>query len=276
MRTFVAYVPVLHEGYHRFFQSQEGPKRLFIIGPSLAAEFSELRKEIRELDPVLMKEAITALGVFTQVELLDEAGIIELGKTEGEVILPDEEVSRSLAEKYFTNVQATYSPIFLRWDKHNALQEKPIVPEEQVTREELHKRFMSVAEEESKKSSDIWRHVGGVVAREGKLLLVAHNAHLPSEHTPYVYGDPRNNFHKGDHIEFSTALHAEAGLISEAARRGTALEGCDMYVTVFPCPPCAKLIASAGIKNLYCGGGYGVLDGENVLKSRGVKIIYVD
>ncbi len=276
MRTFVAYVPVLHEGYRRFFCSYEGAKRLFIIGPSLTSHFSELRKEIRELDPFLMREAILSLGIFEEVEVLDEAGIIELGKVNEEIVLPDEDVSRTLAEKYLASVQVTYSPIFLRWDKHNALQEKPIVPQEQITKEELHKRLMALTEEESKKSSDNWRHVGGLVSREGKVLMTAHNAHLPSEHTPYVNGDPRNNFHKGDHIEYSSALHAEACLISEAAKQGIALEGCDMYVTVFPCPPCAKLIACAGIKTLYCGGGYGVLDGEDILRSKGTKIIYVE
>ena len=49
-----------------------------------------------------------------------------------------------------------------------------------------------------------------------------------------------------------------------------------MYVTVFPCPPCAKLIAYSGIKRLYCGGGYAVLDGEEVLKSNGVEIYFVE
>jgi dCMP deaminase len=49
-----------------------------------------------------------------------------------------------------------------------------------------------------------------------------------------------------------------------------------LYVTVFPCPPCAKLIAYSGIKNVYCGGGYGVLDGEDILKSRGVKVFFVE
>ena len=49
-----------------------------------------------------------------------------------------------------------------------------------------------------------------------------------------------------------------------------------MYVTTFPCPTCAKLIAYSGIKKLYAGGGYAVLDGELVLKAKGVKIIFVE
>jgi len=147
--------------------------------------------------------------------------------------------------------------------------------DEQITREEFHQRMMKHAGEEANKSSDIWRHVGAAIVSKGEIIRMF-NQHLPSPHTPYVNGDPRNNFHKGDHIEMSSAIHAEAAMISEAARTGTKLEGADMYVTTFPCPPCAKLIARSGIKNLYYGEGYGVLDGEEVLKAAGVKIIFVE
>ena len=105
---------------------------------------------------------------------------------------------------------------------------------------------------------------------------MSHNKHLPSPHSPYAEGDPRNNFHKGIGIEYSTTLHAEAGLIAEAARKGISLEGTSMYVSVFPCPPCAKLVAYCGIKKLYYSGGYSVLDQERILKSRGVEIIFVE
>jgi len=126
-----------------------------------------------------------------------------------------------------------------------------------LQKEELHRHFLAEAEAEAEKSSDIWRHVGAVLVRNGEALLTAHNQHLPHAQTPYENGDPRNAFHKGDHIEISTAIHAEAALIAEAARKGIATEECDMYLTVFPCPPCAKLIARSGISTLYCGGGMG-------------------
>ena len=70
-------------------------------------------------------------------------------------------------------------------------------------------------------------------------------------------------------------MHAEAAVIAEAAKKGIATQGCDVYATTFPCPTCAKLIAAAGIKKLYYQDGYALLDGENVLKSAGVKIIKV-
>ena len=68
---------------------------------------------------------------------------------------------------------------------------------------------------------------------------------------------------------------AEAQLVAAAAKQGISLEGASMYVTTFPCPPCAKLVAYSGIKKLYYADGYGVLDGERVLKSQGVEIVFV-
>lgn len=276
MQTFVAYVPVLHEGYRSFFERYSGEKRLFIFGSDISADFPELAKEIRELNPELMRQAIRSLGIFESVQVLDKSNVASLNVPGATIIMPDEEVSRSVATSYLDKAQVAFDPVFLRWDKHNALKERPVIPDEQITTDELHKKFMQKAEEESHKSSDIWRHVGAAVAKDGQLLSCAHNAHVPSEHMPYVNGDPRSAFHKGDHLELSTAMHAEAALIAHAAKTGTALNGCDMYVTVFPCPPCAKLVAYSGIRNLYCKGGYAVLDGADILKSCGVNILFVE
>lgn len=48
------------------------------------------------------------------------------------------------------------------------------------------------------------------------------------------------------------AAHAEANAIAQAARAGTALEGCQMVVTYMPCASCAKLIVQAGIVRVAC------------------------
>ena len=75
-------------------------------------------------------------------------------------------------------------------------------------------------------------------------------------------------------MELSTALHAEAGLIVEAAKKGISLEGATLYVTTFPCPNCAKLVAASGIKKLIYQDGYSVLDGEELLRSAGLIIVH--
>lgn len=45
--------------------------------------------------------------------------------------------------------------------------------------------------------------------------------------------------------------HAEANAIAFAARKGIATEDCDLYTTLSPCLPCAKLILAAGIAKVY-------------------------
>ena len=76
--------------------------------------------------------------------------------------------------------------------------------------------------------------------------------------------------------DLSTALHAEAAIIAAAARRGVSLAGADLYVTTFPCPACARLIAEAGLRRCFFAGPYSVLDGEGVLRAAGVEVIWVD
>ena len=63
-----------------------------------------------------------------------------------------------------------------------------------------------------------------------------------------MFGDPRSNFDAGKNIELSKFIHAEASLIAQAAKQGAKLEGASIYVTTFPCPVCARLVATAGLR----------------------------
>jgi deoxycytidylate deaminase len=51
-------------------------------------------------------------------------------------------------------------------------------------------------------------------------------------------------------IEFVRAVHAEMAALTDAARRGIAVEGCTLFVTTFPCHHCARHIVAAGIKRV--------------------------
>lgn len=277
-KIIVAYVPVLHEGYKKFFSKHSDAETLFIFGDTLIKKYDYLAKEIRQLSPDLVKKAVESWGIFEKVEVLEEEvfGISE----EVEIIMPDEDVCKSLAEEYFgkenSKQKVTFDNIFLRWDKHKSMEERPVEADQKISYEKFDKEIIQNLKGEAEKSSDWWRRIGAAVVKEGEVVLSAHNEHLPSPHSPYADGDPRNTLHKGVGIEYSTSIHAEARLIAEAARKGISLDGASMYVNVFPCPPCAKQIAFSGIKKLYYGGGYQLLDQETILRSRGVEIIYVE
>lgn len=48
-------------------------------------------------------------------------------------------------------------------------------------------------------------------------------------------------------IGYYRAVHAETAALLEAAKRGTSVKGCQLYVTTFPCHECARHIVYAGI-----------------------------
>lgn len=273
-RIILAYIPVLHEGYRLFLNKYRQNTELYILGAELIREFDYLFKEIRALDPELIKKSVESWKLFENIIIADKKEINHIKKAK-EIIMPDEDVMRELVKKYFSKKKIIFDSVFLRWNR-DAVNKFSVRPDSTVSKNKFDKEFMMLALEEAEKSSDWWRRVGAAIVKDGKAVIVSRNRHLPSDHTPYANGDPRNSFHKGEHIELSTAIHAETAAIAEAAKKGISLEGTSIYVSTFPCPPCAKLIAFSGIKKLYYSEGYGILDGENILKSQGVEIIFVD
>jgi dCMP deaminase len=266
-----AYVPVLHEGYWRFLDRHARGRRLFVIGPSLVPDYRPLAKDVRRLDPGLVAAAIDAWGICSEVFVLDEELAEQLAGERPSLILPAEDVSYQVVEQWFERCEVTYDTVFLRWDKTRSVALLEPRPARHAGLDEL----ASAAVDEAARSVDWWRQVGAALRLPDGRVVSAHNEHNPHELSAYAVGDPRSNFFKGVHLEISTATHAEARLIGEAARAGVSTAGAVMYVTDFPCPPCAKLIAAAGISKLYFRTGYAVADGEDVLAAAGVELVQV-
>ncbi|MDQ5951574.1 MAG: dCMP deaminase [Patescibacteria group bacterium] len=275
MSVIVAYIPVLHQGYWQLFAEHPEATELYLIMDEVAAEFTPVHKELRALNQSLILKAIESWDRFEKVVIADKKSLSNLNTKSIHIVIPDELVSTEVATKYFPEATQTKSSIFLRWDKKSATDKKQPTIDATITSDEAAQVFMQTATEEGQKSSDWWRQVGALAVRDSKVLGQTHNVHLPSEQQPYAEGDARAHFHTGDHIELTTAIHAEARLIAEAAATGTSLAEADLYVTDFPCPVCAKSIAFSGIKRVFFNKGYAVLDGERVLKTAGVELIQV-
>lgn len=298
MTALLAYIPVLHQGYVRLFaeyfsklgsvensgQKSTHPenattKVLYLIPPKIASEFGPIHKDLHALEPDLITKSVESWQLFDHVEIIDLEILKKINQQKAQLHIPDEVISKEVVKKYLPNCPTTTSSIFLRWDKENAT--KPHQPTaDQISSEEFSKLMLAAAKNEGALSSDWWRQVGAVAVRQAQdrsseIIAQAHNTHLPSEQQPYIEGDGRAQFHKGEHIEATTAIHAEAKIVAEAAKSGISLSGADLYVTDFPCPPCAKLVAAAGFKRVFYEKGYAVFDGERVLESAEVKIIKV-
>ncbi len=273
--TVVAYIPVLHEGYHRLLEAHATGGRCYVPDRQLYADFRPLAKDIRALDPERVVAALRGLALCATVSLLDEEGARNLAAEGGEIVLPAEDVSYQLVERYFARCPVRFDATFLRWDKTRTVRMLRPTAARRIDGRELVRELYVAGQEAASRSVDWWRGVGAALRHPDGTIVAAWNSHQPHEQSPYAAGDPRCNFFRGVHLELSTATHAEALLIARAAREGRATEGGSLYVTDFPCPPCARLIAHAGVRRLYFTEGYAILDGEDILRAADVEIVQV-
>lgn len=276
----IAYIPVFHQGYLSFLNSLHtgGVETLYLISDEVLEAHEELdylnRKDrIRAVPQDRMVKVLTA-STPLQVEILTREAFESL-RGKGSVFhMPKEDVNLFIAQTYLEGESVKYHNVFLRRNQENIGEEKtPDTPTISVS--EFGQQMMGKTLEESEESTDWWRQVGAALVKDGVLLALAHNEHMPDKELPNVFGDARALFKKGVNINYVTSAHAEVGVIGEAARRGESTEGAELFVTDFPCPYCARLIAKAGIKKVYFIKGYAVLDGDEFFKDMGINAIKV-
>lgn len=273
--VLVSYVPVLHQGYLDFFIKnikKNQVTKLWLISNELAHELRALQKDIRAIDVNLTKELIESLRLFSEVEILAPKTLEKLQQQQATLIFSDEAISHHLVDKYLAKNMVEFDSTFLMWDENSSTKEIDLTKYKAKKNKKNILKIIAQANTEKNRSEDWWRHVGAVAFKGSKILLTHHNQHVPTEYQTAYEGDPRANFHKGEYLKVSTAVHAEALLIAEAAKQGISLSGADLLVTTFPCPVCAKQIAYSGIKKLYFIDGYSVLDGERILLDNQIKI----
>ncbi|MEG0258610.1 MAG: ComE operon protein 2 [Lysinibacillus sp.] len=71
-------------------------------------------------------------------------------------------------------------------------------------------------------------------------------------------------------------VHAEMNALLQCAKYGTPTKGADLYVTHFPCLPCAKSIIQAGIERVYYATDYkNNVYAEELFKKAGIEVVHV-
>lgn len=264
------YIPVLHAGYIEAF-NRHPDAIIGIFNAEILSSVDYLRKDIRALSPEDAKLVINGLGrkaVVMGQSALDAA-------LKEPLIMPDDDISRSLMTAN-PDSDITLEPVFLRWDRLNTTKLSSITPD-RVVRPEGNDPILQALSTERFHSTNWWRHVAAAVVDDHRnIKLIRHSTSLPTEYTSLIESDPRITARKGRLIEQSIDVHAEAMIIAEASRRGIALEGQSIYVSTFPCPNCAKLIALSGISSCYFIDGYSLLDGYSILKNFGVEVVRLD
>lgn len=99
----------------------------------------------------------------------------------------------------------------------------------------LHEKFMKAALKEAKKAADkLECPIGAVIVKGGKIISRAHNLR---------------------ELNKSAISHAEILAIKKACKKldSWRLYGCELYVTLEPCPMCSGAILQSRIDKLYFG-----------------------
>lgn len=135
--------------------------------------------------------------------------------------------------------------------------------------------FMGVAALSSMRSKDPSTQVGAcIVSPDNKILSMGYNGFpvgCSDDEFPWNREDNEENTIENKYF-YST--HSELNAILNY--RGGSLEGCKIYVTLFPCNECAKAIIQCGIKEIvYWDDKYAdtpsVKASKRMLEATGVK-----
>jgi dCMP deaminase len=132
---------------------------------------------------------------------------------------------------------------------------------------------MGIALLSAKRSKDPSTQVGAcIVDDDHKVVSIGYNG------MPRHIDDNKLSRDKGDGLDskYLYVCHAEFNAILNT-RNGSALNGCTLYVTLFPCNECAKAIVQVGIKKVVYlsdkySGSIENLASKRILSLAGVEV----
>lgn len=110
--------------------------------------------------------------------------------------------------------------------------------------------FMDLAHAAASRSTCDRKHVGAVIVRDRMILSTGYNGSVRS--LPHC--DDIGCMIEDGHCVMT--VHAEANAIIQAARNGMRIDKSSIYITASPCWNCFKMIANAGILEIFYGEFY--------------------
>ena len=136
--------------------------------------------------------------------------------------------------------------------------------------------FMGVAKLSSLRSKDPSTQVGAcIVSADNRILSIGYNGAPNGFEDKYFPWDREGEFLN---TKYPFVCHAELNAISNFRGNKKDLLGAKLYVTLFPCNECTKLVIQSGIKEvIYLSDKYKDTDGTKasklMLEKCGVKMI---
>lgn len=270
-KTLVMYMPVVHAGYLKLIRDIQ-PDSILIISDEIAGKYDKRRKDIRALTS--QEIIVSVRGLFPGISIGEFDG--QNIPKDGVIHMPVEDISENILADFLQGVEVVWETVFLRYDSKKSAAQQKVVPDRIVSSVDdlTIKTILSALSEDAKKSPDWWRKISAAVVRDGKVLSLCHNVHVPSNVITYALGDPRSNAQQGVATNISKSAHAEPAACFMAGVEGC--EGADLFVTTFPCPQCANFLTFTKLKSLYFVEGYAMVDGAEDLRRAGIEIVKVN
>jgi dCMP deaminase len=278
--------PVIHKGYIDFFNRilRRTKKTCFYLGflsNKVIKEMMKLEPDIRKIPRKEVKKIINTYLPIKSFFILNKNNFLNLIENTlfQKIIILKGEKSENFANNYLNGIKyknlIQYYDIRLKWQNSNVTEFKK--HNSRLSRKELirHKKFLKEAFKQAKNSKCWWRQVGAVLVKNESIILKSFNEMMPTDDECYKIGCIRDDIAPGKLSEICSVSHAEASIIAKAACNGISLKNTTMYVSHFPCPACAKLVALSGIKKIIYSQGSAVFDGAKVMKSRKIDIIKI-
>ena len=112
--------------------------------------------------------------------------------------------------------------------------------------------FMDIAQVVKRRSNCLRRDVAAVIIRDHRIVSTGYNGTPTGIRNCYEGGCSRcaGDSASGENLGECICAHAEENAIVQAAYYGVALAGARLYCTESPCLICAKMIISAGIREV--------------------------
>jgi dCMP deaminase len=127
--------------------------------------------------------------------------------------------------------------------------------------------YMDTAERFAQLSSAVKLKVGACVVKDHRIISIGYNGMPAGWSNSCEFAEEDGSLKTKDEV-----VHAEANAIIKLARDGESGTGATIFCTHAPCIHCAKMIAGAGISQLYYRDTYRLNDGINFLKKSGIEV----
>ncbi|NLW17885.1 MAG: cytidine deaminase [Firmicutes bacterium] len=135
--------------------------------------------------------------------------------------------------------------------------------------------FMEITRVVATRSTCLRRQVGAILVKDRHIIATGYN------------GAPRGLAHcaevgclrmqqgvaSGERHELCRALHAEQNAIIQAAVSGVSIKGATLYVNVFPCSLCAKMLINSRIERVVYQADYPDQLSHALLQEAGIELV---